>query len=184
VTSPPTDAQLLQLIGEGDEQGFAVFWDRWARPVLALATRILGGDRAAAEDAAQDTFTTIWRVAATYDPERGSVPGWLFTIARNTARDHARRRRIPPVAEAPEQIDPAPGPEERAVSELEAFLLHGAVCGLPPRAREVIELAYYGGLSQSEIATRTGTPLGTVKTRTRNALTRLADGLTSIEQTS
>ena len=184
VSAPPSDDQLLQLLGEGDGEAFGAFWDRWSRPVLALAIRALSGDRAAAEDATQDTFATIWRVAATYDAERGAAASWLFTIARNTCRDHARRRRIPPVPEAPEQTDPAPGPDERVASEMEAFLIHGAISELPPRAREVIELAYYGGLSQSEIATRTGTPLGTVKTRTRNALGRLADRLSSIEQTS
>ncbi len=184
VTGPPTDDQLLQLIGEGDGEAFETFWRRWSRPVLALALRTVRGDVAAAEDAAQDTFATIWRAAATYDPEAGAVPGWVFTIAHNTARDHARRRRVTPMPDAPDAVDRAPRPHGPPVSAMEIFALQGAVCELPPRAREVIELAYYSGLSPSEIATRTGAPLGTVRTRTRNALSRLADRLASIEQPS
>ncbi len=184
VTPPQTDDQLLHRIGEGDGEAFELFWERWSRPVLALAARVLGGDRVAAEDATQEAFATIWRAAGTFDPDRGAAVGWLFTIARNTARDHARRRRVPPAPEAPEQSDPAPGPDEVVAADLDAFLVHAAISELPPRAREVIELAYFGGLSQSEIAARTGTPLGTVKTRTRNALGHLAERLASIGQTS
>jgi RNA polymerase sigma-70 factor (ECF subfamily) len=175
----PSDEQLLRLVGDGDGRAFELLWTRYSRPVLSLATRLLG-DRAAGEDATQETFATVWRAAETFDSDRGAATAWLFTVARNTTRDIARRRRIPPVPEGPDQEDPSPGPEQRAATELDAFLVHRALEDLAPRAREVIELAYFGGLSQSEIAERTGTPIGTVKTRTRNALGRLAEALATI----
>jgi RNA polymerase sigma-70 factor (ECF subfamily) len=175
-----TDVDLLVRIGEGDADAFAMLWRRLSGPVLALGRRALA-DNAAAEDVAQETFATIWRVAATFDPERGAPAGWIFTIARNAARDVARRRRLTIVDEVPEVVDPAPGPDEEAARSAERFRIHVALAALNPRAREVIELAYFEGLTQSEIAERIDVPLGTVKTRTRNALARLAESLAPAE---
>jgi RNA polymerase sigma-70 factor (ECF subfamily) len=172
------DEELLQRVGAGDSEAFGEIWARYSRPVLGLALRVLG-ERSAAEDATQDAFAAVWRGAHRYRPERGPAAPWIFTVARNAALDQARRRRIAPVPDAGsgEAPDPGPGPEDLAAADRDAFLVHTAVAGLSPRAREVIELAYFGGLSQTEIAERTGTPLGTVKTRTRNALMQLADVL-------
>jgi RNA polymerase sigma-70 factor, ECF subfamily len=180
MTADTTDVDLLVRIGEGDADAFGMLWRRLAGPVLALGRRTLSDD-AAAEDVAQETFATIWRVAATFDPERGAPAGWIFTIARNAARDVARRRRLTIVEDVPDVVDPGVGPEEEALRSAERFRIHVALAGLNPRAREVIELAYFEGLSQSEIAERIDVPLGTVKTRTRNALARLAESLAPAE---
>jgi RNA polymerase sigma-70 factor (ECF subfamily) len=175
-----TDGELLVRIGEGDADAFTMLWRRLSGPVLALGRRMLGDD-AAGEDVAQETFATIWRVAATYDPERGAPSGWIFTIARNAARDVARRRRMTILEDAPDTADPGLGPDDQALRSAERFRIHVALASLNPRAREVIELAYFQGLTQSEIAERIDVPLGTVKTRTRNALARLAESLAPAE---
>lgn len=175
-----TDADLLVRIGEGDADAFTALWRRLSGPVLALGRRMLADD-AAAEDVAQETFATIWRVAATFDPERGSPTGWIFTIARNAARDVGRRRRMTIVDEVPDTADPGLGPDDEALRAGEQFRVHVALASLNPRAREVIELAYFQGLTQAEIAEHIDVPLGTVKTRTRNALARLAESLAPAE---
>jgi RNA polymerase sigma-70 factor (ECF subfamily) len=180
MTRDTTDVDLLVRVGEGDADAFAMLWRRLSGPVLALGRRTLS-DGAAAEDVAQETFATIWRVAATFDPERGAPAGWIFTIARNAARDVARRRRLTVVEDVPDVADPGIGPEDEALRSAERFRIHMALAGLNPRAREVVELAYFEGLSQSEIADRIDVPLGTVKTRTRNALARLAESLAPAE---
>ena len=175
-----TDGDLLVRIGEGDAEAFTMLWRRLCGPVLALGRRTLSDDQAA-EDVAQETFATIWRVAATFDPERGAPTSWIFTIARNAARDVARRRRITYVEDVPESADPGLGPADHAVRAGERFRIQVALATLNPRAREVIELAYFEGLTQAEIAERIDVPLGTVKTRTRNALARLAESLAPAE---
>jgi RNA polymerase sigma-70 factor (ECF subfamily) len=181
VASEPTAEELLARIGGGDPAAFAALWERFARPVIALARRTLG-DPVAAEDAAQEAFSTIWRAAGTFDTERGTAAAWIFTIARNAARDIARRRRLHLAAELPDRADPDAGPDEQALAAHDAFLVHAAIAELAPRARQVIELAYYKGLTQSEIAAQLMVPLGTVKTRTRNALAQLADRLSPVEE--
>jgi len=101
----------------------------------------------------------------------------MFAIARNTAADVLRARVPIPGGEVPDRADPGPGPSEAVASDMEAFKVHAAVDSLPEREREVIELAYFSGLSQSEVAEKLGLPLGTVKTRTRSALGRLSERL-------
>jgi RNA polymerase sigma-70 factor (ECF subfamily) len=176
-----TNEELLGHIADGNADAFAELWGRLGGPIVAIGRRLLD-DAAAAEDAAQETFTTIWRAAATFDSERGAALSWIYTIARNAARDVARRRRILPVGEVPEERDTGPQPDEVAAQEMTRFGIHAAVAGLGAKERQVIELAYYEGLSQSEIANRLATPLGTVKTRTRNALATLADQLGAVEE--
>jgi RNA polymerase sigma-70 factor (ECF subfamily) len=173
--------QLLVAIGQGDRDAFSELWVRFARPALTVAARILD-DVAAAEDATQDAFATIWRNASRYDRARGEPTAWIYTIVRNAARDALRRRRAVPVAEVPDvpDVDPASDPQQLAAVGLDAFHLHSALMELPERSREVIELAYYQGLSQSEIAERIDVPLGTVKTRTRSALAQLAGRLATV----
>jgi len=181
VALDPTAEELLARVGAGDSTAFAALWTEFARPVIALAARTLG-DPIAAEDAAQETFSTIWRAAGTFDTERGTAAAWIFTIARNAARDIARRRRLHLVGELPDRADPDRGPDEQALAQHDAFLVHAAIAELTPRAQQVIELAYYKGLTQSEIATHLSVPLGTIKTRTRNALAQLADRLSPVEE--
>jgi len=171
----PTDGELIERVAGGDRQAFEELHARYARPVLGLALRRLG-DRGRAEDAAQDAFVAIWRSARTYDARRGAGAPWLYTVARNAITD--RLRRTPePVRELEEGAASGPDPSDEAESSWTSWRVHRALEELPAHERPVIELAYWGGLSQSEIAAELDIPLGTVKTRTRSALARLADAL-------
>jgi RNA polymerase sigma-70 factor (ECF subfamily) len=170
-----TDGDLIERVGDGDRDAFEELYRRYSRPVLGLALRRLG-DRGRAEDACQDAFAAIWRSAASYDPERGRGGAWLYTVARNAIVDGARRRPEPPM-EAPEEPSGGDGPDEHAEAAWLAWRVHRALEELPEHERPVIELAYWGGLSQSEISQFLDIPLGTIKTRTRSALSRLADQL-------
>jgi len=167
-----TDGELIQRAGEGDASAFEDLYRRYARPVFGLALRRLG-DRGRAEDAVQETFASIWRSARTYRPERGPGAPWLYAVARNAIVDRGRAR-PEPVADAPDEASPDPGPGDRAEESWVQWRVHRALEELPEREREVIALAYWSGLSQSEVAEFLGIPLGTVKTRTRAALQRLA----------
>ena len=169
----PTDGDLLQRIGNGDRSAFEVLYRRYARAVLGLALRRLG-DRGRAEEAVQETFTSIWRSASSYRPERGPGAPWLYAVARHAIVDRFRARTEPP-AEVPEEASTEPGPLERAEASFVSWRVHRALEELPQTERTVIELAYWGGLSQSEVAEYLNVPLGTVKTRTRSGLHRLAD---------
>ena len=171
----PTDEELLTRIAEGDRDAFEVLYGRYARAVLGLALRRLG-DRGRAEDAVQETFTSVWRSARSYRPERGRGAPWLYAVARNAISDRGRARSEPP-AETPDEASTDVGPDERAEQSWLSWRVHRALEDIPPHERRLIELAYWGGLSQSEIADMLGIPLGTVKTRTRSALARLADAL-------
>jgi RNA polymerase sigma-70 factor, ECF subfamily len=171
----PTDGELIQRVAVGDANAFEILYHRYVRSVFGLALRRLG-DRMRAEDAVQETFAAVWRSARTYRPDRGAGAPWLYAVARNAIVDRARGRQEPP-GEAPETASTDLGPDERAEAAYVSWRVHRALSGLPPTEREVVELAYYGGLSQSEVADFLGIPLGTVKTRTRSALHRLADTL-------
>jgi RNA polymerase sigma-70 factor, ECF subfamily len=169
----PSDGELIERIGEGDRSAFEALYGRYARPIFALALRRLG-DRGRAEDAVQEAFAAVWRSARTYRPERGAGAHWLYAVARNAIVDRGRARGESP-AEPAEEPSAEPGPPDIAESDWAAWRVHRAIGELPERERVVVELAYWGGLSQSEVAKRLGIPLGTVKTRTRSALSRLAD---------
>ena len=171
-----TDAELIGLVAAGDHGAFEELHRRYARPVLGIALRRMG-DRGRAEDATQDTFASLWRSAGRFDPTRGKATSWLFTVARNAIVDGLRRRPEPTVDDPPEIPEPGPGPDEAAESEWVSWRVHRALETLPDQERTLVELAYWSGLSQSEIADHVGIPLGTVKTRTRSALRRLADEL-------
>jgi RNA polymerase sigma-70 factor (ECF subfamily) len=168
-----TDGDLIRRVAGRDADAFEVLYHRYARPVFGLALRRLG-DRMRAEDAVQETFAAIWRSAKTYRPERGAGAPWLYTVARNAIVDRSRNRSEPPT-EVPETAAVEPGPAERAETSYVAWRVHRALEELNGNERDVIELAYYGELSQSEIADFLGIPLGTVKTRTRVGLSHLAD---------
>jgi RNA polymerase sigma-70 factor (ECF subfamily) len=170
-----TDGQLIARVAAGDRSAFEELHGRYARAVLGLALRRLG-DRGRAEDATQDAFVAIWRSARTYDPARGRGAPWLYAVARNAITDGLRR--MPePVAELEDGPGRDPDPSDEAEASWTAWRVHRALEVLPDHERPVIELAYWSGLSQSEIADRLAIPLGTVKTRTRSALSRLADAL-------
>jgi RNA polymerase sigma-70 factor (ECF subfamily) len=167
-----TDGELISRTADGDRGAFDLLYRRYSRPVFGLALRRLG-DRGRAEDAVQETFASIWRAASSYRPERGPGAPWLYAVARNAITDRGRARSEPP-AEVPDTPSPDAGPAERAESGWTAWRVHRALEELNTNERSVIELAYWSGLSQSEIAEFLNIPLGTVKTRTRAALARLA----------
>jgi RNA polymerase sigma-70 factor (ECF subfamily) len=168
-----TDGELVARVADGDRAAFDELYRRYARSVLGLALRRIG-DRGRAEDAVQETFASIWRSAGRYDPARGPAAPWLYTVARNTVTDALRRTPEAATGEVPDVAGPGPGPAEQAEDGWVAWRVHRSVALLPDNERAVIELAYWGGLSQSEVARFLGVPLGTVKTRTRSALARLA----------
>jgi RNA polymerase sigma-70 factor (ECF subfamily) len=143
--------------------------------VLGLALRRLG-DRGRAEDATQEAFVAIWRSARTFDAVRGRGAPWLYAVARNAITDGYRRTpsRVSELEDGPGN---EPDPADEAEATWTAWRVHRALEVLPEHERPVIELAYWRGFSQSEIADQLGIPLGTVKTRTRSALGRLADAL-------
>src|SRR5919197_3228485 len=169
-----TDGDLLQRIADGDTAAFDILYRRFVRPLYGLALRMLR-DRSRAEDAVQETFTAIWRSAASYRPERGPGAPWLYAVARNAIVDRARARREATFADPPEAPSPEAGPEERTQSAYVSWRVHRAVEDLPSHEREVVELAYWGGLSQSEVARFLDIPLGTAMTRTRRGFARHAE---------
>jgi RNA polymerase sigma-70 factor (ECF subfamily) len=168
-----TDGDLIQRAARGDRSAFDELYQRYARPVFGLALRRLG-DRGRAEDAVQETFASIWRSAGSYRPERGPGAPWLYAVARNAIVDRARSRTETP-SEIPDQAADEAGPGDLAEQSWVAWRVHRALEELSDREREVISLAYWSGLSQSEVAEFLGIPLGTVKTRTRAALSRLSE---------
>ena len=174
-----SDGELLHRIAAGDREAFDVLYRRFVRPVFALALRRLG-DRGRAEDATQETFASVWRSAASYRAERGAGAPWLYAVARNAIVDRTRARSEPPV-ETPDEPSSELGPPEEAERSWLAWRVHRALQELPDHERPLLELAYWSGLSQSEIAEFLNIPLGTVKTRTRSALGRLADALEELE---
>jgi RNA polymerase sigma-70 factor (ECF subfamily) len=177
--SSRSDEELLELVArERDGEAFEELYRRYARAVYGVVRRMLS-DHARSEDVVQEAFTSVWRAASGYRRERGAATGWLFAIARNAASDALRGRTAITLADPPDQADPEAGPDERVAADMAAFNVHAAVDSLPEREREVIALAYFDGLSQSEVAENLGIPLGTVKTRTRSGLARLADRLSN-----
>lgn len=171
-TLQQTDEDLLSRVAQGDHDAFGALYKRYARAVLGLAMRRLG-DRGRAEDAVQEAFASIWRAAQSYRQERGPVAPWLYAVARNAIADRGRAR-IEPPAEPTDMPSDALGPPEHAEQSWLAWRVHRALEELPETERSVLELAYWSELSQSEIAEHLGIPLGTVKTRTRSGLRRLA----------
>jgi RNA polymerase sigma-70 factor, ECF subfamily len=170
-----SDTELLVRVAKRDREAFEVLYRRYIRSVFGLALQRLR-DRERAEDATQETFAAVWRSAGSYKPERGPAAPWLYAIARNAVVDRLRARDDMPV-EPPDITSDEPGPADRAESSYVSWRVHRALETLPVREREVVELAYWSGLSQSEVASFLDIPLGTVKTRTRSALAHLADVL-------
>jgi len=172
-TNTQTDEQLLARVADGDSDAFGDLYQRYARAILGLALRRLG-DRGRAEDAVQEAFASVWRAAGSYKPERGPVAPWLYAVARNAIVDRARSRTEIP-SDIPDEAASGPGPDDRAEQGWVAWRVHRALEELPEREREVLALAYWSGLSQSEVAEFLSIPLGTVKTRTRAALAKLSE---------
>ncbi len=180
------DEELMPLIGEKDPDAFEVFYDRHGGAAYSLAYRIVG-ERGAAEDVTQEAFISIWRSGARYDQARGSVRSWMLGIVRNRAIDFLRSKagRAPKLDFDDDSIlEQKPAgelTEAEALRRETAHELRGALGELPGEQSKVIELAYFGGFSHSEIAAMLGVPLGTVKGRMRLGLEKirgeLAEGL-------
>jgi RNA polymerase sigma-70 factor, ECF subfamily len=168
-----TDGELLVLIARGDRDAFEELYERYARSVYGLALRRLR-DRDRAEEAVQETFAAVWRSARSYRVERGAGGAWLFAVARNAIVDRFREQNDSAPADVAEPASTERLPDEAAEAAWLAWRVHRALRELPRAEREVLELAYWGDLSQSEVATFLNIPLGTVKTRTRSGLGRLS----------
>ncbi|MEO8192672.1 MAG: sigma-70 family RNA polymerase sigma factor [Gemmatimonadales bacterium] len=176
------DVVLIQRMCDADETALGALYDRWMRSLYSLVLHLLK-DPDEAEDVVEETFWQAWRKASSYEPSRGAVSTWLLTIGRRKALDRLRarkRNREDPVghdrtfADLPSQAqDPS---EETEGSELRQHVL-AALQELPAEQREVLDLGYFKGMSQTEIADATGQPLGTVKTRMRLAMQKLREPL-------
>lgn len=167
------DLALVRRVVDGDEAALAALYDRYAGVVYSVAWRVLR-DAEAAEEILQDIFYQLWRTAANFDPARGSLAGWLLVTARNRAISHLRRRTLAPQQNLTEQAVVFPFNLESAAMRNQLMTkVKGALAQLSSEQRQALELAYFEGLTHSEIAARTGEPLGTVKTRLRAAVEAL-----------
>lgn len=169
------DVALVVRIRTGDEQAMAQLYDRYSSIVYSVALRVLS-DTGSAEDVVQDVFMQLWRNPAAFDASRGSLPAWLAVIARNRAIDAVRRRRPEnDIAETIVSVDhDLIGEAERARV---IDKVRGTLGGMPAAQRNALELAFFDGLTHSEIAAKTGEPLGTIKTRIRAGLMALRKAL-------
>ncbi|MFN2444872.1 MAG: sigma-70 family RNA polymerase sigma factor [Vicinamibacterales bacterium] len=179
------DSYAVTCITKGEASGLEALYDRHATAIYSLALRIVR-DVGEAEDVTQEVFTQVWASAGRYDASRGSVAAWVLVIARSRALDRLRRRRIvlKPGLDADrldEIPDPTPSVELTAATDEQVRAAQSALATLPQHERAALELAYYEGLTQVEIAERTATPLGTVKTRIRNGLRRIREVMTTSE---
>lgn len=177
---------LVQRVASGERDAIADLYDQTSHLVYSLALRILR-DEPAAEDVVIEVYTHAWRMASTFEPERGSASAWLLTLTRSRAIDAMRARRRnraqEPLEAAGEIQSDAPGPEDLNVAAERQRFVVGALQALGSEQREAIELAYFSGLSHSEIAARLQQPLGTVKTRIRLGMMKLREALGSLEPT-
>lgn len=180
---------LLEQVARGDRAAVLALYDRFGGALLAVAIRI-SGSRAEAEDVVQEVFTRAWREAVTFDRGRGSAVAWLMTLTRNRAIDVVRSRRRrhhhedAQTTEEPVTLEPVATPEGVVTDAERAAAVRVALDALRPEQRQVLELAYFGGLSHSEIAERLQQPLGTVKTRIAQAVKRLRDELARFSPTT
>ena len=175
-TAVPSDGGLVSAIASGDESAMGQLYDRYSAVVYSIALRVLG-DAGMAEDLLQEIFMQLWRNPAAFDPKRGTLAPWLAAITRNRAIDWLRKRRPEtPVGDVALSFEPDLASKTefaRSVGKIRAMLDR-----MPPTQRDVLEMAYFEGLTHSEIAARTGQPLGTVKTRIRSGLLTLRTALT------
>jgi len=178
------DLELLAKIGDQDRDALSTLYDRYGRRVFALAVRILN-DPVGSEEVTQDVFMSVWRRGATYTTKKGKFTTWLFSIAHNRTIDELRKRRRDRSRlndNIEDHYDLKSGdisPADAAVAQSEYAKIRAAMEGLPKEQKNVVELSYFKGLTQTEIAEKTGQPLGTVKTRMRLALKKLRKALSA-----
>jgi RNA polymerase sigma-70 factor, ECF subfamily len=179
------DAGLLARIAQGDREALGKLYDRYSRPLYAAVLRILN-DAREAEDIVHDAFVALWEKAADFQPDRGTAFSWVLTLTRNRAIDRVRSRKrrgellgqSVPADLGYDEAGPhdSDGADTLWVQE-KATTVRAAVAQLPPEQRTALELAYFGGLTQQEIAQKLSQPLGTVKARMRRGLLKLRDAL-------
>jgi RNA polymerase sigma-70 factor (ECF subfamily) len=175
------DSALVALVARRDANALSELYDRYSRLVYSLALRVVG-ERNLAEEIVLDSFYSVWRAAGSFVEERGRFVGWLMSVARHRAIDELRRLKVRPEGTAVElddslktsQLD---GPEEMVDMLRQREVVREVLSHLPEPQRKALELAYFGGLTQQEIAVKTSTPLGTVKTRIRLGLLKMRDEL-------
>jgi RNA polymerase sigma-70 factor, ECF subfamily len=169
--NPREDAALIARLRAGDGNAMADLYDRYSAVVYGVALRVLG-DTTAAEDVLQEVFLQLWRKPQAFDTERGRLAPWLAVIARNRAIDLLRKR---PLEEDIDELPISTGVnlEDAAEQRLAVDKVRGVLAGLPAEQRKTLEMAFFEGMTHTEIAGRTGEPLGTVKTRIRSALLAL-----------
>lgn len=166
-----SEASLVWAIRSGDESAMAALYDRYSSLVYAVALRVLG-DTGAAEDVLQEVFMQLWRNPAAFDSSRGNLGAWLGVITRNRAIDGLRRRRPETdIADVVVSVEPDMASDAERARAMER--VRGTLGGMPAPQRSALEMAYFEGLTHTEIATKTGEPLGTVKTRIRTGLQAL-----------
>jgi len=171
-----TDEALLSLVASSDDQALAELYDRFGGVAYGLAFRILR-DESLAQDAVQEAFLAVWRTADRFLAERAKASTWILTLVHRRAVDLVRRqerRRGEPLESVPEPVA-SEQVEEQATIRFQRQVVQEALRRLPPEQREALELGYYAGLTQSELAERLGQPLGTIKSRMFTGLTRLKD---------
>ncbi|HEY3543093.1 MAG TPA: sigma-70 family RNA polymerase sigma factor [Gaiellaceae bacterium] len=171
-----SDEALVALAARSEQSALAELYDRYGRPAYGLALRVLRDD-ALAEDAVQDAFMTLWRTASRFVPEKGKASTWILTLVHRRAVDVVRReqrRRVDSLDVVPEPAG-ARGADEEAWLRLQRERVQAALKQLPDQQREALELAYYGGFTQTELAERLGQPVGTIKSRMFNGLARLRE---------
>ena len=179
----PSDEILAVHVARGDVAAFATLYDRYAHRVYAWAAHVVGSTEA--EDVVQEVFARLWNKAAQFDANRGRFAWWFSAVVRHHLLGQLRRRTLQQRILAADEIDRVladvadrgAGPEDLAWSHQRADEIRQALATLPEEQRRVLVLAYFAGLSQSQIAAHTGTPLGTVKKRTRLALQKLRERL-------
>ena len=179
-----TDLELLEHISNQDRDALATLYERFGRRVFSLAVRILS-DSVSAEEVTQDVFMSVWRRGATYVSKKGKFTTWLFSIAHNRTIDELRKRRRD-LSRTNDDIDDHfnlksgdVSPADATVAQSEYAKIRAAMEDLPEEQKNVVELSYFKGLTQTEIAEKTGQPLGTVKTRMRLALKKLRKALSA-----
>jgi len=170
-----SDEALVALAARSEQSALAELYDRYSRPAYGLALRVLR-DEALAEDAVQEAFLALWRTAARFVPERGKASTWILTLVHRRAVDLVRREERRRTDLLEQAAEPGGGAvDEEAWLRLQRERVQGALTQLPDQQREALELAYYGGFTQSELAERLGQPLGTIKSRMFTGLSRLRD---------
>jgi RNA polymerase sigma-70 factor, ECF subfamily len=162
------DAKLMAALRNGDGNALKALYDKYSNLVYAVALRTLG-ETSAAEDVLQEVFLQIWRKPESFDPSRGSFPAWLTVLTRNRAID-VHRKRHPEVDVDEVPITSSLDIEDRAIRQSLAEKARAVLSTMPVEQRRDVELAFFGGLTHSEIAEKTGDPLGTIKTRIRTGL--------------